>query len=155
MAKLKSSFKDYLDRVGYLEEIRLGDEASQRSVTDEDNRRLAAVLDQRSKINKYVVLAILVSLGLLFAVAAFILMNHRNDLTFVSGVFGALLLSNYGLIRWLRQLWWEANIMDASLYVLQKMSPDQAAAFINRLYWDFLQTPKASRGSGFTADQSQ
>ena len=142
MSKLNTALEDYLARIGRLGEVNLGppDGRVSHAVTEDDNRYLAGTLDQKLRFNKYVVVVILAALGLLFLIATCFLFYHREDVRAVYGTFAFLLLSNFGIIRWLRQLWWEANVMDASLYVLRKLPPDQAATFISRLYWDFLQS---------------
>jgi hypothetical protein len=147
MSHLKSAFEDYLARTERYGELGLGGSKGQvaRTVTDDDSRYLATTLDQKLKFNKYVVVVILAALGLLFLIASSFLFYNRQDARAVYGTFAFLLLSNFGIIRWLRQLWWEANVMDASLYVLRKLPPDQAATFISRLYWDFLQSSSSKQ----------
>jgi hypothetical protein len=142
MKQLQAALENYLVRIERFGELGLGgtDDQVERPITDDDSRCLATALDQKLKFNKYVVVVILAALGLLFLIASSFLLYHRQDVRAVYGTFAFLLLSNLGIIRWLRQLWWEANVMDASLYVLRKLPPEQAATFISRLYWDFLQS---------------
>lgn len=147
MKQLKSVLEDYLARTERYGELGLGGPRRRvdRTVTDDDSRYLATTLDQKLKFNKYVVVVILAALGLLFLIASSFLFYHRQDPRAVYGTFAFLILSNFGIIRWLRQLWWEANVMDASLYVLRKLPPEQAATFISRLYWDFLQSSSSKQ----------
>ncbi|MEK6280195.1 MAG: hypothetical protein AABN95_07545 [Acidobacteriota bacterium] len=145
MKQLSGILEDYLSSIDRFGELGLG-ERPRRVVKKNDNQHLAKALDQRLKFNKHFVVVILMFLCILFVVATSFLFFYRHDVKVFYGVFGALLLSNFGIIKWLRQLWWEMNTMDISLYVLRELPPEEAAAFISRLYWDFVRS--SSRRAG-------
>lgn len=140
MSQLRSSIEAYLSEGGLLSEERLGEENTAPAFGEDTNQRLATNLEKNLKFNKYLVLSNFVALAILFIAAGIVMFYQRQDPRAVYGVFAFLLLSNFGIIGWLRKLWWEINVMDASMYVLRRLPPDQAAAFISRLYWDFLRS---------------
>lgn len=143
MKHLEAVLEDYLSRVGRLGELGLGEES--KGASTEDSNYLAKILDQKLQFNKLIVVAIMICLGVLFVVATSIVVWYRHDVRAFYAIFGLLLLSNFGIIKWLRQLWWEMNIMDISLSVVRELPPDEAAAFISHLYWDFLRGSPSSR----------
>jgi len=146
MSKLERTFEDYLSRIDRLDELGMGEQGDGgRTASNDDSNYLARALDHNLRINKYVVLGILACLGILFVIAASILISYRNDVRALYIVLALLLLSNFGIIRWLRQLWWELNIMDISLSVVRELPPEQPATSIGHLYWDFLRSSFANK----------
>lgn len=139
MKQLMPAIEDYLRHMGRLGPVKLG-ETNERSATEKDTNSLIEALNRQVKSNSYIILIAVIVLCILFGVAVFIASYYRNEPKTIGLVCGAF-LSQLGVVKWLRQLWIEKNIMDVSLSVLHKLPPEKAAEFISRLYWNFLKKP--------------
>jgi hypothetical protein len=145
MTPLRLIVEEYLSNIGQLKPIVLGD-GEERPLTKQDNQNLIGLLEQRAKSNSYIVIITIVMLIVLFVLALFFLFYYRNDTKTVGFIFGVTLLSNLGIIGRLRKLWIEKNMVDISLIVTERMPPNQAAKFINLLYWNLIKSPRKGAG---------
>lgn len=137
MKQLKKVVEEYLERIGRLQEVQLG-LGGKQSVKKEDNILLSQLLSKQVKSNEYILILAILLLCVTYLIASFFLLSHRDDASTTKIVSGSAFLLILEIVRRLRQLWIEKNVLDISLIMLRQLPPDQAANFINVLYWTFI-----------------
>jgi len=138
--KLKRKFETYMERIGRLEPVTLG-ESDERPVKKEDNQHLIQLLDQHVKSNNSLVVMAIVVLCLSFLAAIFLLLSYRQNPEAIKLVAGGAMILALGVVRWLHRFWIQRTFIAISLTILNKMPPEQAADTITQLYWSFIRRP--------------
>lgn len=137
---LKREFETYLEKIGRLEPVTLG-EGAKRPVKKEDNQHLIQLLDQHVKSNNYLVVIAIIILCLSFLAAIFLLLSYRQNPEAIKLVAGGVMILALGVVRWLHRFWIQRTFIAISLAILNKMPPEQAADAMTQLYWTFIRRP--------------
>ncbi len=141
MKQLKEIYKDYLKRIGRLdEEVCLGPRTDKKDVKDKgtiirQSRFLSERLNNRFRFNNKIIILAVVLLCILFAVGVILVFYYRDSPSVMGGIFGGTFLSLLSIIGWLHKLWKEKSLMDISLSILEGLPPEKASDCISTLYW--------------------
>jgi hypothetical protein len=156
MKRLRSAVERYLTDLGRLSPIPLGpssEDTRGRAATREDSRAMAASLAMCSRFNRNLVIVYLTLHCVVLCVGALLVFYVRNSplqlcMTGV-GTLGCLL----ALLDRLHRLWVQKCFIDLAGAVLLNLAPNDAARFIETLYWTQLRSnqrerraPKTDRG---------
>ncbi|MDX2044363.1 MAG: hypothetical protein SF097_24350 [Acidobacteriota bacterium] len=138
--KLKQDFETYLERIGRLKEVPLGEDDEQ-PVKKEDNQHLIQLLDQHVKSNNSLVVIAIVILCLSFLGTILLLLSYRQNPEAIKLVAGGAMMLALGVVRWLHKFWIQKTFIAIALTILDKLPPEQAADVMTRLYWTFIRQP--------------
>ncbi len=141
--KLKQKFELYLNNIGRLNEVPLG-EGDERPVKNEDNQHLIQLLDQHIKSNNYLIIIAIIILCLCLIGAILLLISYRQNPEAIKLVSGGTMIFALGAMRWLHRFWIQRAFIAICLTILQKMPPEQAADVMTQLYWAFIRQPNKS-----------
>ena len=135
MRKLKNIFEEYLTRIGRLEPVKLG-KADLVTVTATDNETFEQVLAHNSKTNGRIALAIVMSLLALVLIVMITMLRRIVQAQWIGYSVAGLPLLLLASFRLLYRLWVDKSVIDMSLGVVRNLPPQEAAKFINEVYWN-------------------
>lgn len=134
MKNLQISFENYLEALGKIGEIPLGE---QEDIKEHSNQFLTS-LKQKKSFNSVIFISMFIVLFVLFGASIFLVIYHRDNPSLIGTIMGGTFLSIIAIVAKLRQLWFEKFIIDNASVVLQNFSPERAAEFILHLYQCFV-----------------
>ena len=151
LVKLPHLLKKYLQNVGGLERVDLGpkpaaSEGRRVARTGKvETQHLLDQLEKQSRVNNRIVACITILYFLIFALAAALVIYHRDSPTIITTILGGSLLSLLGIIQGLSKLWRDKNAMDMLRTILPNLAPDEAVKVIQSIYFASMTATAASR----------
>lgn len=154
MKSLKQEFEAYLEKIGRLEPVTLGDD-DKHQVVKEDSQFLIQLLNQHMKSNNFLLVLSTLILCISFGLAIFFLLSYRQNPEVIKLVSGGAIIMAPGIvcIRWLYKFWIQRTFIAISLTILNKMPPEQAADAMTHLYWNFIRHPYKPPGKQRAKDE--
>lgn len=137
MTNLRLIFKDYLKEAGFLKFEKLGTGAPP-IVTLSQNTVLKNKLTSQLKSNKTYVLLTIIPFCCLFLVGLIIALYMGDNALILGIIFFSLLIFSLSFLYYLRRCWLEKSMLDVSLSIMDDLPPEEAAKFIQVIYWKLL-----------------
>lgn len=141
MKHIKKIFEDYLNRIGELKPVQLGDD-DKRIVTEKDSAFLETQINGQRNFNNTIIIVAMVVLCVIFLVGVALVIKYIDHIEKINIVFGGTFLSLLSIVYWLRKLWLEKSVLDISMGIIQNMPPEKAADYISTLYWRMINKKK-------------
>jgi hypothetical protein len=131
---VKASFEVFLlglqrESVGHL-----GSDIVPEVATSANTKPLLDSLNNDRRFNNRLLISAVVLLYGIFLLAAFLIWYYRDHPSLIGVVFGGGLLSLTLLVRWLRQLWIEKNVIDLVIRASSNLSPAEVARLVMTYY---------------------
>lgn len=142
MNDVKSIFQKYLKDTQLLQLEQLGSEQKAVKVTEKEGNLLKDNLTAQMKFNNNIVVISIVLLCIIFLTGIFFVFYYRNSPSTIGVVFGGTFLSLLAIVTRLRKIWLEKSLMDVSLSVINDLPPEDAAKFIQTIYYNMLEDKK-------------
>jgi len=146
MKKLENVFNSYLQKVGYLDFVFLGDDDEDnedkevKPVTEKESQFLINHLKTSQKQNNSIIMIILIMLCILFGVGIYFVFYYRDDPVMLCSIFGGNFLALLGIVSKLKRLWTEKVIIEHSHSILENLKPEEAAKVMMNLYTNLIRT---------------
>jgi F0F1-type ATP synthase assembly protein I len=141
LVKLPDLLKKYLQNVDGLEPVDLGPKgAATRSKKSApaslaEKQHLVDQLEKQSRVNNRLVACITILYFLIFALAAGLVIYHRDSPKVITTILGGSLLSLLAIIQSLSKLWRDKNAMDMLRTILPNLAPEEAVKVIQSIYF--------------------
>ena len=149
MNTLTKTLQIYLDRIGRLgAEMGSKPERPGRPLTMEDSLFLTELLSKQIGRSDYLIVLAIVVLFVSYAIAIFVVFNLRNDSLALKGAIPGLLLFTLAIVRALRGIWSQKTVMNVMIVILRELPPNDAAEFIDVLYWKMLTGRRQTKSDG-------
>ncbi|MBK8703375.1 MAG: hypothetical protein IPN33_06955 [Saprospiraceae bacterium] len=142
MSKISTIFHSYLSDNSLLDLEKLGSEDKKVEVSRNTSDTLKNNILRESKFNNNIVVVAIVLLCIIFGLGIFFAIYYRDSPTTIGVIFGGTFLSLLAIVSRLRKIWLEKSLMDVSLSVIEDMSPQDAAKFIQTIYYNMLESNK-------------
>jgi hypothetical protein len=142
MSKISTIFHSYLSDNSLLNLEKLGSEDNKINVSKNASDTLKNNILRESKFNNNIVVVAIVLLCIIFGLGIFFAIYYRDNPTTIGVIFGGTFLSLLAIVSRLRKIWLEKSLMDVSLCVIEDMSPQDAAKFIQTIYYNMLENNK-------------
>lgn len=142
MNKLKSIYQSFLEDNSLLELEKLGSDEKKVAPSKNASLNLKSNILKQSKFNNNIVIVSIVLLCIIFGLGIFFAIYYRDNPTTIGVIFGGTFLSLLAIVSRLRRIWLEKSLMDVSLSVLEDLPPQDAAKFIQTIYYNMLENEK-------------
>ncbi|ETR71191.1 MAG: hypothetical protein OMM_08279 [Candidatus Magnetoglobus multicellularis str. Araruama] len=144
MNKLEKAFSTYLQDIGYLDFVYLGDDKDDikdkdvNPVTEKESQSLINNLSKSQEQNNSIVTIILIMLCILFTVGIFFVFYYRDDPVTLCTIFGGNFFALLGIVSKLKKIWTEKVIIEYSQSILKDLKPEEAAKVMMTLYTNII-----------------
>lgn len=135
MESIKSIFEEYLNQIGELNPVQLGDEGK-KTITQENSDFLRSKIQSQINVTNIILILAVILLCSIFLLSAFLAIYNAGDAGALSIIFGGSIISLLAIVRWLHRLWNDKTYMDLTIYSIQNMSPNKASEHIALMYWN-------------------
>lgn len=147
MSNYVRSVQMYLKEIGEGETKKLGEGPAAPSVETLAGAQslLERSLRQDAKSTDRIILVAVASLCCLFVCGIGFMVYYRNSPEKVALLFGTgTFASMFGIVAWLRKLWFDKRTMDLLLVLTQSMNPVDAAKAVTSFYFGALMAKPAA-----------
>ena len=142
MKKLKSIYQAFLEDTNLLELEKLGSDERNVEIHKSASLNLKSNILKQSKLNNNILIVSIVLLCIIFGLGIFFAVYYRDNPTTIGVIFGGTFLSLLAIVSRLRRIWLENILMDVSINVIEDLPPQDAAKFIQTIYYNMLRNEK-------------
>jgi hypothetical protein len=108
------------------------------SNSKQDHDLFIKIIREQIKFNKNLLITFLSMLFILFGISVFLVFNNLNSPQTIGYIFGGSFLGILAILDKLRRLWREKSVMDMTLILIKKLSPQKSLKIIDTLYWSLI-----------------
>lgn len=146
MKRVKTAYRQYLQRIERLDEINLGrkktEKKKSRPVTRVDNQLFEKLLQEQLKLNQWMVILFVIMLCIIFCGGLFLAFYFINSPGKLGGFSGITLLSLLVIVERLQRLWKEKSLMDITLLMVRELPAEEMVKVVETIYWSVLNIKK-------------